>query len=262
MTDTEQEGSIAAPNSTSRVLLLSYALTVYAFFLVTFALAVGFVGGLPGFKALDSGVASAPLASAAIDLILLSAFALQHSIMARRRFKAWWTKFVPRPAERSTYVLAATALLALLIWQWRPLPDTVWSVDEPAVRIILWAVFWTGWGIVFLSTFMINHFELFGLQQAFAFATRRVFAPPGFKTPGLYRVVRHPLYFGFVLAFWAVPDMTVGHLLFATATTGYILVGILFEERDLVAHFGDSYRRYRGEIPMLIPLRLRRGRSE
>lgn len=226
--------------------------------LATFVLAVGFVGALPGFRGLDSGEVGAPLVSSATDLLLLGAFALQHSVMARQRFKAWWTRFIPRPAERSTYVLAATALLALLVWQWRPLPDPVWSVDAPAARIALWAAFWAGWAAVLASTFLIDHLELFGLRQAFAFATGRVLAPPAFRTPGPYRYVRHPLYFGFVLAFWATPDMTVGHLLFAAAATGYILVGIFFEERDLTRHFGEVYRRYRREVPMLIPLRLRR----
>lgn len=258
MTDAEQQATFRAPNIPSRILVLGYALAVYAFFLVTFVLAVGFVGAVPGFKTLDSGEAGAPLVSAVIDLLLLSAFALQHSVMARQRFKAWWTQFIPKSAERSTYVLAATALLALLVWQWRPLPDPVWSVHEPAIRAALWVALWAGWAIVLLSTFLINHFELFGLHQAFAFATGRVFAPPGFKTPGLYQIVRHPLYFGFVLAFWATSDMTVGHLLFAAAATGYILVGIFFEERDLTRYFGDSYRRYRRKVPMLIPLPLRR----
>ena len=207
---------------------------------------------------MDSGETESTLAAIVIDLVLLTAFAAQHSIMARPRVKEWMTKVIPRPAERSTYVLASTALLALLVWQWRPLSEPLWSVHEPVIRITVWAVFWAGWGLVFLSTFMISHFELFGLHQAYAHATGHEFAPPGFKTPGPYRIVRHPLYLGFVLAFWAAPDMTVGHLLFAAATTLYILVGIYFEERDLIGFFGDSYRRYRERVPMLIPLRLPR----
>ena len=256
MTNAEHQQSLPSASAISRVLVIGYALAVYVLFLVTFVAAVGFVGDLPGFKALDSGKTEATLAAVMIDLVLLTAFAAQHSIMARRPFKEWMTRVIPRSAERSTYVLAATALLALLVWQWRPLPEPVWSVHAPSIRLVVWALFWAGWGLVFLSTFMINHFELFGLHQAYAYATGREFLPPAFKTPGPYRIVRHPLYLGFVLAFWAAPEMSVGHLLFATATTLYILVGIYFEERDLTGFFGDGYRRYRERVPMLIPLRL------
>jgi protein-S-isoprenylcysteine O-methyltransferase Ste14 len=238
-----------------------YGAIVYLFFLATFVYAIGFVGNLPLLpKTIDSG-APAPLAGALIvNLLLLSLFAVQHSVMARRGFKRWWTRIVPESLERSTFVLAATAVLALLLWQWRPLAEpVVWSLHDRSVTLVIQAVFWLGWALLLVSTFLINHFELFGLRQVYARWRGHRLPAPQFRTPGLYRHVRHPIYLGFVLALWAAPTMTVGHLLFALATTGYILIGIWFEERDLIVQFGERYRLYREQVGMLWPrLRLAR----
>jgi len=237
------------------ILAALYGLVVYLFFLATFVYAIGFVGNLPLLpKTIDSGATAPLVETLAVDLALLGLFAVQHSVMARRGFKRWWTKFVPESIERSTFVLAATAALALLLWQWRPIAEPVlWSVSDPAARFGLHAVFWLGWGVLLISTFLINHFELFGLRQVWANLRGQAIAAPVFRTPLFYRHVRHPIYLGFVLAFWATPQMTAGHLLFAAACTGYILIGIWFEERDLVAQFGQRYRAYRGQVGMLLP---------
>ena len=238
------------------ILMTLYALVSYAFFFVTFLFLVGFVGNLPLNlpKTIDVG-ASGPLAEAVVvNLLLIAAFGLQHSVMARPAFKRWWTRVVPEPIERSTYVLAATSVLALLLWQWRPIAEpVVWNVEQKAGVVALDIVFWAGWGVLLLATFLINHFELFGLRQAYARLVGRAVPEQAFRTPLLYRHVRHPIYLGFMIAFWATPRMTAGHLLFAAGMTLYIMVGIYFEERDLVAHFGDRYRRYRDQVGMLLP---------
>lgn len=236
------------------IVSILYGVVVCGFFFLTFLYAIAFVGNLPVPKTIDSGAAGSLVPALVIDAVLLGLFAVQHSVMARPGFKRWWTGFVPHAVERSTYVLFASALLALLCWQWQPIQSVVWSVSNSIGVFVLQAVFWAGWGLVLLSTFLINHFELFGLRQVWARLRGTPIPAPIFRTPFLYRNTRHPLYLGFVMAFWAAPTMTMGHLLFAVATTGYILIGIWFEERDLVALFGDQYRRYRAEVSMLIPL--------
>lgn len=236
-----------------RTLALLYGVLAYLFFFGTFLYAIGFVGNVFVPKSIDTGKQSPLPTAVIIDAALLSIFALQHSIMARQGFKRQWTRIVSWYVERTTYVVAATAALALLLWQWRPIPSTVWDLRGTVFGSVLSVTFWIGWGILLLSTFLINHFELFGLQQVWTYARGVEFRSPAFKSPSLYRMVRHPIYLGFVIAFWSAPRMTVGHLLFSVATTGYILVGIYFEERDLVSHYGDVYREYRGRVPMLIP---------
>jgi protein-S-isoprenylcysteine O-methyltransferase Ste14 len=235
----------------ARILTFTYGVAAYVLFLVASLYSVGFVAGVFVPKTIDSGPV-APIAEAVIvNLLLLSLFGIQHSGMARKEFKAWWN--LPVALERSTYVLIATLFLALLMWQWRPIPIVLWHVINPWVAdaVVGLAIF--GWVLVFFSTFLINHFEFVGLQQVFFNLLGRRQPEPEFRTPLLYKVVRHPLYFGFIIAFWATPTMTVGHLMFAAMMTGYIFIGIWFEERDLVAVFGEEYRRYRRRVAMLVP---------
>jgi len=230
-----------------------YGLTAYAVFFVTILYAIGFVTGILVPKTIDTGPI-VPISEALIvNVLLMSLFAIQHSVMARPRFKAWWTQFVPVAIERSTFVLFASLVLLLLFWQWRPIPTVLWHVDNPEIANALFGLGVFGWVLVFLSTFMINHFELFGLHQVANHLAGRNMPPVRFKTPLLYKLVRHPIYLGFIIAFWATPVMTFGHLLFAAVTTTYIFVGIALEERDLVSVFGDEYRRYRQRVAMIVP---------
>jgi protein-S-isoprenylcysteine O-methyltransferase Ste14 len=190
-----------------------------------------------------------------VNLLLMSLFAVQHSVMARRQFKEWWTQYVPKSVERSTYVLFASLALVVLFWQWRPMPDVMWQVANPSVAMAVTGLSFVGWLLVLTSTFLINHFELFGVHQVVNNLAGRSMSEPRFKTPVLYKVVRHPIYLGFIIAFWAAPVMTVGHALFAAVTTAYIFVGIWLEERDLTELFGDEYRRYKERVSMLVPWR-------
>jgi protein-S-isoprenylcysteine O-methyltransferase Ste14 len=237
----------------NRLAIFAYGLFAYVVFFGTFLYAIAFVSGLPVPTRLD-GPPQGPLwSSLLIDAGLLTVFAVQHSVMARRWFKAWWTQIVPPAIERSTYVLAASLALMLLFWQWRPLGGEVWMVESGPARVMLWTLAAAGWGLVLVTTFLINHFELFGLQQVWHALIGRQSKHAMFVTPGPYRVVRHPLYFGFLLAFWMTPTMTLAHLVFAIATTAYIVLAIQFEEQDLVAEHGAAYETYRQRVPMLIP---------
>jgi protein-S-isoprenylcysteine O-methyltransferase Ste14 len=230
-----------------------YSVVVYAFFLATFTYAIFWVEGLLVPTTIDSGVPGDLVMSLVINGALLGLFAVQHTIMARPSFKRVLTKVLPKEMERSTFVLAASLALALLLWQWQPLPQLVWSVTDPVMAGIILAVSWSGWGILLLSTFLISHFHLFGLSQGWAKILKIKEGDGTFVTPLFYKWIRHPLYLGFILAFWAAPQMSVGHLFFAIMTTGYIFVGIWFEERDLVAHFGERYVTYRRQVGMLVP---------
>jgi protein-S-isoprenylcysteine O-methyltransferase Ste14 len=219
---------------------------------------IAFVGGFAPRSVDAGGMASGTAAAIVIDLVLLGIFAVQHSVMARPAFKRWWAQFVPPVVERSTFVLMSALALTLLFWQWRPIGGTLWTTGQPWAGLLT-AVFWIGWATVLVSTFLINHFDLFGLAQVWSAWRGSKPGPMAFRTPFFYKVVRHPIYLGFLLAFWAAPVMSWGHALFAAAASGYILVGIWLEERDLVEVFGDAYRDYRRRVSMLIPLPPRRG---
>ena len=253
------DGSMTAQRpggAIARALTLLYGVATYLFFFGTFLYLIGFVGNWVVPKGIDDGTPAATTGAAvAVDVLLLGLFAVQHTIMARPAFKEVWTRWVPWHVERSTFVLLSTALLAVMAWQWRPLPEPVWRIESPLMVALLAGLSLAGWGIVLVSTFLIDHFELFGLRQVYARLTGRPIPEPEFRTPLFYRHVRHPLYTGFVLSFWATPVMTAGHLLFSIAMTAYILVGIWFEERDLIAQFGDRYRQYRDQVGMLLPSR-------
>lgn len=247
----------------SRLIVFLYSVACYAVGFVALVYAIGFVGNYLVPKSMDSGMPADWNTALTYNLPLLALFAVQHSIMARQGFKRVWTKIVPQAAERATYVLASGAALLLLYWQWKPLPQTVWQVSDANAAAVLTGLYFAGWAIVFLSTFLINHFELMGLQQSFDNLRNKAPQAPRFRTPFFYKLVRHPIYTGLLLAFWATPYMTQGHLLFALATTGYIFIGIFLEERDLVSFFGDTYRNYRKAVPMVIPLpRLSRQREK
>jgi protein-S-isoprenylcysteine O-methyltransferase Ste14 len=247
-----------------RVLAFTYGLVCYAIFFVTFLYLIGFVGGSVAWKTVDGPVAESGSAAALVDLLLIGLFGVQHSVMARPQFKRWWTRLIPRPLERSTYVLIASLMLWLLCWQWRPMRGEVWNVRGAAGAAVLTGVSWLGWGTVLLSTFLVDHFDLFGLRQVYLHLRGRPYEPIGFRSLLLYKVVRHPLMLGFLVAFWATPRMTAGHLLFAAAITVYVLVAIRLEERDLVTILGERYRQYSRDVPMLLPVpkRWRRGAAQ
>jgi protein-S-isoprenylcysteine O-methyltransferase Ste14 len=236
-----------------RIAFLFYGIVAYVIASASIAYAIGFVGDLWVPKSIDDGLLVPFGEALAVNLLLLGLFAVQHSGMARQNFKKRWTAIVPEPIERSTYVLLSGALLWLLFWQWRPITDEIWRIDNPIGSALLYAVFFIGWGITLVSTFLIDHAHLFGLTQVADHWLGKEAKVFEFRTPLFYKVVRHPIYLGFLLAFWATPVMTAGHLLFAVATTGYILIGIYLEERDLVAAFGDTYRSYRKRVSMLLP---------
>jgi methanethiol S-methyltransferase len=239
----------------TRFIAFLYGLVSYLIFFASFLYAIGFVEGFLVPKTIDSGASTSLTEALIVNLLLMSLFAIQHSVMARPQFKQVWTRLVPKSVERSTYVLFASLALALLCWQWRPMPTVVWNVENHNIAVALIGLSLVGWLIVLTSTFLINHFELFGLHQVANNLTGRPMPAPRFRTPLYYKFVRHPIYLGFVIAFWAAPTMTLGHLLFAAVTTAYILVGILLEERDLVDVFGDEYLHYRDRVSMLLPWR-------
>jgi len=237
-----------------RMLAVLYGIVCYVIFLATFLYAIGFVGDFAVPKTIDSGVPG-PLGQAIlVNVVLLGIFAVQHSVMARPGFKAVWTKIVPRPIERSTYVLFSSATLILLYWQWRPMTDIVWNVDNDIARNAIWVAFALGWMLVLVATFLINHFDLFGLRQVYLYLRETRYTELPFQIASLYKFVRHPLLLGFIIAFWAAPTMTVGHLLFTLATTAYMLVAIQLEERDMVRFHGQPYVEYRKRVRMIVPL--------
>jgi len=237
-----------------RSLNMLFALVAYAIFFATFLYLIGFVGNIAAVpRTVDIGPAAPVAAALAIDIALIALFGLQHSVMARPGFKAWWTRVVPPPAERSVYVLMASAALIILFSFWRPIAGTAWSVTNPLGEALLWALFALGWGIVLLSTFLLNHFELFGLQQAWLHLRGRQAEPPELRQPMLYKWIAHPLYAGFFLAFWATPRMSYGHLLLAAGMSAYMLIAIRYEERDLTGFYGEDYTRYRKNVGMIFP---------
>jgi protein-S-isoprenylcysteine O-methyltransferase Ste14 len=233
---------------------VTYGIVAYGFTLVALLYLIGFVGNLIVPKSIDSGTAGPLLQSVIVDTMLIGLFAIQHSVMARQGFKRWWTRIVPPSVERSTYVLFASFALLILYWQWQPIPALVWTVHNSTAAAALDGIFWLGWVVLVASTFLLSHFELFGLSQVFARLFGKQLSNAKFRVPLLYRHVRHPIYLGVLLAVWAASAMTVGHLLFSVVITGYILIGIQLEEHDLIQQFGDQYRRYRQHAAMLVPL--------
>lgn len=242
-------------NLLGRMVAFLYGIVSYLVFFVTFLYAIGFVEDMAVPKTIDNGTVAPIVPALIVNLVLMSVFAIQHSVMARPGFKRWWTKFVPVSVERTTYVLLASLALALLLWQWRPIPTVVWQIADPHIAMAVMVLSFIGWLIVLTSTFLINHFELFGVHQVANNLAGRPMPAPRFRTPLYYHFVRHPIYLGFIIAFWAAPTMTVGHLLFAAVTTAYILVGIQLEEHDLIDVFGDQYRAYKERVSMLMPWR-------
>ena len=241
-----------------RLSVFMYGVFSYLAFFVTFLYLIAFIGNLVVPKTIDSGLTIGIPQSAIIDLGLLSLFAIQHTLMARPGFKRWWTTLVPEPIERSTYVLATSISLALLCWQWRPMKELIWNVDNATGKAILFAFFFFGWGLALLSSFVINHFDLFGLRQVWFYLRNQKYSTVEFQMKSLYKYIRHPLVLGIIVGSWVTPRMTMGHLLLAVTFTAYILVGIRFEEHDLVHFFGENYTNYRCRVPMLIPFTKKR----
>lgn len=242
-----------------RVVAFTYGISVYCLFLVTWLFAIAFVGDLSVIsRTIDAGPEVSFARAATTNAILLLLWTIPHSVMARQKFKNWWTKIVPSPVERSTYVLTASLLMLLLFHQWRPIPRVVWNIESGLGYFTLWGVFWIGWLLVFYSTFLIDHFDMFGLRQVYMYLRRREYIPPNFKTPALHKYVRHPIMTSLIIAFWATPRMTIGHLMLAIGMTFYVVVGTAFEERDLIKTYGDAYEKYRRQVPMLLPLLKRR----
>lgn len=245
-----------------RVLTFIYGVLAYGVFFVVFLYMIGFVGNMVVPKSVDSGVAT-PLGQALlVNIALVGLFAVQHSVMARPAFKSWWTRFVPKPVERSTYVLVASLILALLFWQWRPMPTIIWDIQHPLVVSLLTGLFFLGWVTVLYSSSIIDHFDLFGLRQVYLHFRNRPYTHPPFAVRSLYRLVRHPLMLGFLVAVWATPTMTVGHLSLSVLLTGYILIGVALEERDLSRLLGTDYDIYRSQTPMFVPSVVRQKQSE
>jgi methanethiol S-methyltransferase len=238
----------------TRVLTLAYGAIAYLVFLGTFGYLIGFLAGVAVPKGVDDGAIGPAWLAVLVDGALLALFAVQHSVMARPWFKRRWTRLIPPAIERSTYVLAASLVVALLMWWWRPIPDPVWSVETGWARTVLWCLYGLGWAVLVLSSFLIGHFDFLGLRQVLARARDRAYAESGFRQPWLYRLVRHPIMVGFLIAFWATPDMSAGRLLFAGMATGYIVLAVRFEERDLHAQLGEAYRRYAAEVPRFLPV--------
>ncbi|HYE55757.1 MAG TPA: hypothetical protein VD996_12980 [Chitinophagaceae bacterium] len=241
-----------------KIFAVAYGLVCYLAFFGTILYAIGFVGNLVVVKTIDSPPQTPLLTAILINAALLLLFAVQHSVMARPSFKAWWTRIIPPHLERSTYVLLASLCLMLLMWQWQPIGGVIWSVEDETVKTLLLVTYLFGWLIVFSSTFLINHFDLFGLRQVWLYATGKEYTYLPFRTPLFYKIVRHPLYLGFVIAFWSTPVMTIAHLLFASLTTLYILVAIQLEERDLMTVYGTKYSAYKKWVPMILPFTKRK----
>ena len=242
----------------TRLLAFLYGVICYLIFLATFLYLIGFIGNLLVPKSVDSGIPGSFVLALMTNLVLIGIFGIQHSVMARPGFKQWWKRFMPPPIERSSYVLFASLALILMFWLWKPITLEVWHIHMPAAVAALWVMFALGWFVVLSCTFLIDHFDLFGLRQVYLNLKQRSYSPVGFREPFFYRLVRHPLMLGFIISFWAAPVMTVGRLVFAAGMTGYILIALQFEERDMVTYFGEEYRKYRQRVPMLVPWHRRR----
>jgi len=238
---------------TGRIIFFIYGVIAYMIFMGVNLYGIGFVGDIVVLKSIDSGMEESLIKALIINTLLISLFAIQHSVMARNDFKKWWTKFIPQSIERSTYVIISAFLLMMAMWHWKPIFIIVWDVGNPFGYFFLESLFWIGWVIVILSTFMIDHFDFFGLRQVYLNLKNVEYKPLEFRIVALYKYVRHPMMFGLILAFWSTPRMTVGHITFSITMTAYILIGVTLEERDLVRSFGERYKEYQRKVPMLVP---------